>query len=387
MTKNNFYEYAVIVFLSIIICSFTVAIATEPANIRQTITQTSIPVNIETQIQQNLFNRSLPFGEYTPMPYSGTNVLPFPLAWVHPDASTPTGGLSCGHSVGNPYSDDSNLALDAGQPYDSAASLRIDAATAFNTVREANGPWQAISPGDHIFISVKIKTGTSSLGDSDVVEHGGRLGIDLYEEGTGHRITAIQSDDGTPARVQGRTPEWAANQDSVFIHWSNHGFTEVTIDFVVAATYTGDGYGEVPFGTSAIPSHCVVWLQGIHVADTGHMWFADSVMYINPVSAVEAPVFVPPAGVYDAAQNVAISSATTAAVIYYTNDGSVPDSGDTEYTVPVNVPIGSTTLKALATKAGLTDSTVSIAIYQVNDPIVPSSIAVMARVLGNMRRA
>jgi hypothetical protein len=297
--------------------------------------------------------------------YGGTNYTPFPLAWVHPDAVTPTGGLSCGHSVGNPYSDDSNLVLDSAVPYNGVASIRIDKATAFNTVREVNGPWQAISPGNHIVFSCQLKTGTSSLGDSDTSEHGVRIGIDLYEAGTGHRITAIQSPDGTPARVKDRVPEWAANQDDCFIHWSNYGFLEITIDFTVAATYTGDGYGEVGWGVSAIPGHVVAWVQGINVADTGHTWFADSQFYINP--DVATPTFAPTAGTYGGTQNIVVASESASSTIYYTDDGSVPDAGDTEYTVPV-VVAAATTLKAFAVKAGFGDSDVATAVYVINPP-------------------
>ena len=64
---------------------------------------------------------------------------------------------------------------------------------------------------------------------------------------------------------------------------------------------------------------------------------------------------------YTSAQSVTLSS-PGADAIYYTLDGSTPTHSSTLYTGPITV-YSTTTINAIATKAGLTDSTVATATY------------------------
>jgi sugar lactone lactonase YvrE len=84
------------------------------------------------------------------------------------------------------------------------------------------------------------------------------------------------------------------------------------------------------------------------------------------VSVTALPVFSPVAGTYAGAQSVTITSATASASIRFTTDGSTPsETLGTAYTiaVPINA---TTTLKAIAYKAGLADSAVASAVYVIN---------------------
>ena len=88
------------------------------------------------------------------------------------------------------------------------------------------------------------------------------------------------------------------------------------------------------------------------------------------------PIFSPVAGSYGPTQNVTISTSTSGATICYTTNGTTPASstagscaaGSTQYVSPVSVST-SLTLKAIATKAGLTDSTVASAAYVINGSV------------------
>lgn len=81
--------------------------------------------------------------------------------------------------------------------------------------------------------------------------------------------------------------------------------------------------------------------------------------------AVAAPSFSPAAGNYVGAQSVAITSTTSGASIRYTIDGSTPsETAGTLYSGPVNVSTN-LTLKAIAYKALLTDSTVTSGSYTI----------------------
>jgi DNA-binding beta-propeller fold protein YncE len=83
---------------------------------------------------------------------------------------------------------------------------------------------------------------------------------------------------------------------------------------------------------------------------------------------VAAPVFSPPAGTYDSAREVTISTSTPEATIRYTVDGSTPtESRGTVYAAPVAVP-ETLTLKAVAYRAGWTASSVTSALYTIEPP-------------------
>jgi hypothetical protein len=85
----------------------------------------------------------------------------------------------------------------------------------------------------------------------------------------------------------------------------------------------------------------------------------------SPPPQVAAPTFSPAGGTYSSTQNVTISTSTSGATIRYTTNGSTPTStSGTVYSVPV--AIGNTaTLKAVAYKSGMTDSSVTSAGYTI----------------------
>ena len=87
------------------------------------------------------------------------------------------------------------------------------------------------------------------------------------------------------------------------------------------------------------------------------------------VPSVAAPAFNPPAGTYSSAQLVTISTATAGAAIRYTTDGSTPTSSTgTLYSGPVNVS-SNLTLKAMAYKSGMADSSVTAAAYTISSVV------------------
>ncbi len=84
---------------------------------------------------------------------------------------------------------------------------------------------------------------------------------------------------------------------------------------------------------------------------------------IGPLA--EAPAFAPPPGEYEAAQDVAMSTATAGASIRYTTDGSTPtETAGTLYAGPVHLA-ASATLKAVAFGTGLRTSAVAAGAYTI----------------------
>lgn len=109
---------------------------------------------------------------------------------------------------------------------------------------------------------------------------------------------------------------------------------------------------------------------------------------ISAAGIVGAPTANPTAGAYTENQSVALASSTVGATIYYTTDGSEPTimsgvpSGTTkEYTAPIAVTgtegqSSTTTIKAVAVKNGMQDSSVEIFTYTIQIPVPKYTVTV-----------
>jgi len=86
---------------------------------------------------------------------------------------------------------------------------------------------------------------------------------------------------------------------------------------------------------------------------------------------VETPTATPPPGTSASALDVALSTATEGADIYYTTDGSIPTTDSTPYSEPINISV-TTVIKAIAVKEGMKNSAVLEASYIITDtpPII-----------------
>ncbi len=89
--------------------------------------------------------------------------------------------------------------------------------------------------------------------------------------------------------------------------------------------------------------------------------------YIN-VKTVDAPEFSLEGGQYTATQSVALSSKTEDAVIYYTLNGTVPSAASGILYGGTLEVSSSVTIKAIAVKTGMINSTVSSAAYLITIP-------------------
>ena len=87
-----------------------------------------------------------------------------------------------------------------------------------------------------------------------------------------------------------------------------------------------------------------------------------------------APLFTPTPGTYFAPIQVSMTSPTSGATIYYTTDGTTPTTASTQFTTPVAVSTN-TTIKAIAVKTGLDNSSVSEGVYVFGTSNQVSSIA------------
>ena len=88
------------------------------------------------------------------------------------------------------------------------------------------------------------------------------------------------------------------------------------------------------------------------------------VTYGEEVAAVKEPVISLVSGTYVGTQSVTITCNTEGATIYYTTDGTDPTTTSTEYTGAITID-KTTTLKAIAIKNGMTNSTIVSASYTI----------------------
>ena len=109
---------------------------------------------------------------------------------------------------------------------------------------------------------------------------------------------------------------------------------------------------------------------------------------ISAAGIVGAPTANPTAGTYLENQSVALTSSTEGATIYYTTDGSeptiisgAPDGTTAKYTAPIAVTgtegqSSTTTIKAIAVKNGMQDSSVEAFTYTIQIPVPKYAVTV-----------
>ena len=92
-----------------------------------------------------------------------------------------------------------------------------------------------------------------------------------------------------------------------------------------------------------------------------------TISIVVPPETVATPTFTPAPGTYSSAQSVTIASNTSGATVRYTTDGSTPNGSSTIYTGAVSVN-STTTIRAIATASGMTDSQVAVGTYTIAAP-------------------
>lgn len=160
---------------------------------------------------------------------------------------------------------------------------------------------------------------------------------------TGGNVALIFAESGTNARVY---TDCVAGPGGL-IHSGSSAVTQPAPSTFSELTWSGEGGGI--YGTLA---------SGIG-AD-------GDPLQTPPPSQVAAPVFNPAGGTYTTAQSITITSATSGAAIRYTTNGTTPTSTTgTLYSSPVAIAT-TTTLRAIAYKSGMSDSSVTVATYTIS---------------------
>lgn len=109
----------------------------------------------------------------------------------------------------------------------------------------------------------------------------------------------------------------------------------------------------------------------VYIATNGEI---DVYGLLDSPEAAAAPTISPNGGTFTTAQSVTMTSTTPSAQIFYTLDGSTPTTGSTQYSGPITVSTD-TTVKAIATAAGYSQSNVSTATFTFSGQAPPVSCA------------
>ena len=153
--------------------------------------------------------------------------------------------------------------------------------------------------------------------------------------------------------------------------WSeiyDYRFVPVSNDTWVLADETTNVYCDLDFDPAHVDNQKIVMPAGKYTVTIDAK---NNKFKIEPViETVARPTFEPEPQeeAFTTVQNVTISCATEGATIHYTTDGSEPTAESPVYSEAIVVNDGTTTIKAIAIKEGMTNSEVASATYTVNLP-------------------
>ncbi|MEG2149740.1 MAG: LamG-like jellyroll fold domain-containing protein [Bacteroidaceae bacterium] len=205
----------------------------------------------------------------------------------------------------------------------------------------------------------------------DRAADGGKGDINLYQDGVmsanhkaaGRDFTGWKVDDAYDVLL-GCTHDGLTNFSQFFrgeiadvrFYKKALNTTEVNTDMTTTVSSTTAGL---------VAAYDFKNMLGFDVPDiSGHNHTGTLVGYTAQGPVAATPTFSPAAGHYTTAQTVTLTSATAEAKIYYTTNGSEPTISSTEYTAPIAVS-ANTTIKAIAVKASMGNSTVASAAYTI----------------------
>lgn len=123
-----------------------------------------------------------------------------------------------------------------------------------------------------------------------------------------------------------------------------------------------------PANKFAVP---VVTNGKVYIATNGEI---DIYGLLDSPQTAATPTISPNGGTFSTAQSVTMASTTPSAQIYYTLDGSTPTTASTQYSGPITIG-ADTTVKAIATAAGYSQSSVSTATFTFSGQAPPVSFA------------
>jgi hypothetical protein len=266
-------------------------------------------------------------------------------------------------------------AVDAG--WSAPASLSITKVSGtISGASDCSATWKALWDNNNLYVLVDVTddskwNDSANQWDDDCVElmiDGGNEKAGSYD--ANDRQYVFGWGDTTAREAGGR------NATGVVFAYADPTSTSYRIE--IRVPWTAVGVSPVSGANIGIDVHVdddddgtardgkIMWNDSADQAWTNPSVFGTAQLTGTPPGGVVAsPSFSPAAGTYISSVSVTISSTTSGASIRYTTDGTTPTSTTgTLYSSPVALSANAT-LKAIAYKSGMTDSTVTSGVYAV----------------------
>lgn len=176
----------------------------------------------------------------------------------------------------------------------------------------------------------------------------------------------VYSEEDAISMVNGSTLEMGADVLPVDaadpdVDWSVATLAGGTATINSDELLTATGVGTVTVTATAHDGSSVAGTKVITITAASGTY---TIAVATNVDVTAAPTASPAGGTYTSNQSVSLSTATSGATIFYTTDGSTPTSSSAMYSSALSIS-GATTLKAIAVKSGMTDSSVMTEAYNV----------------------
>jgi fibronectin type 3 domain-containing protein len=215
--------------------------------------------------------------------------------------------------------------------------------------------------------SSTLRLGTSS----DTYFLGGLDEIAIYNYVLpAQRIAAHYRAASLPAAPSGLAAK-AVTADQIDLSWTNNGgnstgsYIERSVDgihFVQIGGVVKDVAAYSDAGLNANVTYSYRVRSFNNSGTSGYSSVASATT--SSLAPADAPVFTPPPGSYATGQTVSITDSTPGATIYYTSNGTTPTTSSPIYAGPITVSV-TTTLRAIATASGYSQSAVSGGTYTI----------------------
>jgi hypothetical protein len=165
---------------------------------------------------------------------------------------------------------------------------------------------------------------------------------------------------GTGTYTSSQTVTLSCSNPDATLYYTTTGNTPVI----------GTGFTKLYTGPFLVSQTTAVKVMGV-LAGLTNSSVASALLTINNPNLVANPVIAPGTGSYAGQQTISLTCATAGASIFYTTNGNIPGTAVNSFTklytgtFTVNA---TTTVRALAVKAGLTTSGVSVAYITITSP-------------------
>ncbi len=210
-------------------------------------------------------------------------------------------------------------------------------------------------------------------------------------------LTVISSENALPEPVVITTAELASNEayESVLVTVENVTVSTPVNSGSYGQWYVTDGSGDGQIDDSiGYVLDPAAQLGDVFTSITGIVDYAFSEFGLNPRSdadvvpdtsvpeVVATPVILPATGTYNETQNVTITCSTEGATIYYSLDGNDPTTASSVYSEAFSVE-ATTTVKAYAVKAEMTDSPIAESVITIEEIVIPTGMIISEYIEGS----